>query len=231
MCAPYARCDNGLFIIGFDNDRYRRSSALCAHHVPRKPCVLGSGLRVQRAFIGAVLLSPLHPQPCPKPHAHPPPLFVLAVVCASRPVITLRPGLRAKGAGGLHWRGLALPPAPSALPLCACPPTTLVVCLSGHVFHVFLGLLVGVGGSAPVNPRHNKLALLIYIYFYVPCNQPFFFFFGVVLRPPLVFIVGSLFCAAGSHHPLSCGRPAGARLGRPWRLVGYPDGYLISSFY
>lgn len=90
-------------------------------------------------------------------------------MCASRSEKTLRPGLRAKGAGGLHWRGLALPPAPSALPLCACPPPTLVVCLSGSVFRVFLGLLVGVGDSAPVNPRHNKLLILIYVFFPFPC--------------------------------------------------------------
>lgn len=90
-------------------------------------------------------------------------------MCAARTEKTLRLGLRAKGAGGLHWRGLALPPAPSALPLCACPPPTLVVCLSGSVFRVFLDMLVGVGGSAPVNPRHNNKVILIYIFFPFPC--------------------------------------------------------------
>ena len=77
VCAPCARCDNGLFIIGCDNDRYRCPSALCAHHVPREPCAQGSGMRVQGAYIGAVLLCPLHPQPCPCAHARPPPKFVL----------------------------------------------------------------------------------------------------------------------------------------------------------
>lgn len=89
----------------------------------------------------------------------------LRVVCASRTEKTLRLGLRAQGAGGFHWRGLALPPAPSALPQAACPPPTLVVCLSGSVFRVFLGLLVGVGGADPVNPRHNNKVILIYIFF------------------------------------------------------------------
>lgn len=152
-------------------------------------------------------------------------------MCASRTEKTLRLGLRAKGARGLHWRGFALPLAPSALPQAACPPPTLVVCLSRSTFRVFLDMLVGVGDSVPVNPWHNKLALLIYIYFYLPFTLPFFFFFWVVLRPPLVFMVGSLFSAAGSHHPLSCGRPSGALVGRPWRLVRYPDGYFISSLY
>lgn len=92
----------------------------------------------------------------------------LRVVCASRPEKTLRPGLRAQGAGGFHWRGLALPPAPSALPQAACPPPTLVVCLSGSAFRVFLSLLVGIGGSAPVNPRHNNKVILIYIFFPFP---------------------------------------------------------------
>ena len=180
VCAPCARCDNGLIIIGFDNDRYRSPSALCAHHVPRKPCVLGSGLRPQGAFIGAVLLCPLHPQPCHKPHAHPPPWFVLAVVSAARTVITLRLGLRDEDAGGLHWRGFAMPPAPSALPQAACPPPTLVVCLSGSTFRVFLDMLVGVGGSTPGNPRHNNKVILIYFFFPFPCLA----FMGVFPHAP-----------------------------------------------
>lgn len=181
MCAPCARCDNGLFIIGFDNDRYRCPSALCAHHVPRKPCAQGSGLRPQRAPIGAVLLSPLRPQPCPCAHAHPPPWFVLAVVCAARTEKTLRLGLRAQGAEGLHWRGFALPSAPSALPQAACPPTTLVVCLSASTFNLYflpLSMFGVYGGGPPCPPGCLWL---------VPSSAllaPWFLSLAVALRAP-----------------------------------------------